>query len=224
MSAAFQRFKYSFFEDPTSAQDALDIPSLAALQGDERSHAESLLLAFLPDTRAVIGLGELRSRKAEPPLIRLFDIERKQQIEARHNTERQPGGAEEWYPSALLYLARALWRIDPDPQRPQAIIEVLSSAREEVFRQEAVEALYGIDDPSAIQALTGALDDAVPLVRYAAARGLLTLYGLPGDPADPKDMVIKDMAIAVMSGDAARRESGKQKILAAIAGRTASKR
>src|SRR5580693_8560368 len=66
MSAAFERFKYSFFEDPTSAQDALDTASLASLQAGERTRAEDMLIAFLPDSRAVIGLGVLRSKKAEP--------------------------------------------------------------------------------------------------------------------------------------------------------------
>ncbi len=68
MSAAFERFKYSFFEDPKSEQDALDTASLASLQGDERTRAEDMLIAFLPDARAVIGLGVLRSKKAEPQL------------------------------------------------------------------------------------------------------------------------------------------------------------
>lgn len=73
MSAAFERFKYSFFEDPTSAQDALDAASLVSLQADERTRAEDMLIAFLPDSRAVIGLGVLRSKKAEPKLEQLFD-------------------------------------------------------------------------------------------------------------------------------------------------------
>jgi HEAT repeat protein len=217
MSTAFQRFRYSFFEDPTSAQDALDIPSLARLEGDELRQAESLLLAFLPDSRAVIGLGVLRSRAAQPELTALFETERKQQIEARHNAAMQPDGASEWYPSGLLYLAQALWRVDPGPRWPQAAIEVLSSAPYWVFRQEAVEALAGVNEPSAVQAFVHALDDAEPLVRHAAARGLLALYGLPTDPTD-----LQSMAIRVMSDDAARREGGKQEILAAIAGRTAA--
>jgi hypothetical protein len=217
MSAAFERFRYSFFEDPTSAQDALDIPALAALEGDERMRAETMLLAFLPDSRAVIGLGVLSSRQARAELARLFGVERAQQLQARHDARMQPGGPNEWYPSAMLYLAHALWRIDPNPRWPQAAIEVLSSARDWVFRQEAVEALYGVNEPSAVQALTDALDDAEPLVRHAAARGVLALYGLPSQSYDPQHMMIR-----VMSDDSARRDSGKRDILAAIAGRTAA--
>ncbi|HET7886059.1 MAG TPA: HEAT repeat domain-containing protein [Bradyrhizobium sp.] len=216
MSPAFQRFQFSFFEDPRSARDGLDTSSLAALDGDERSRAESMLLAFLPDARAVIGLGVLRARIAEPKLTALFETERKQQIEARDNPRMQPGGSDEWYPSALLYLAHALWRIHPEPRWPQAAIEVLSSAPHWVFRQEAVHALEGVSEPAAVMALTHALDDADPLVRHAAARGLLTLYGLPADPADPQSM-----AIRVMSADAARRDIARQEILTAIAGRAA---
>jgi len=219
MSAAFQRFRYSFFEDPTSARDGLDTPALTALEGDDRRHAEIMLLGFLPDMRAVIGLGVLRSRAAEPKLTALFEAERKQQITARGDARKQPGGSDEWHPSALLYLAQALWRIQPDSRWPQAAIEVLSSASHWVFRQEAVQALQDVNEPAAVQALIHALDDAEPLVRHAAARGLLTLYALPVNAADPQAM-----AIRVMSTDAARRDSARQEILAAIAGRTAVER
>jgi hypothetical protein len=217
MSADFHRFQYSFFEDPASAQDALDTRSLARLKGEERQQAETMLLAFLPDSRAVIGLGVLRSGAAEPKLTALFDAERKKQAEARPATRTQPGDPDEWRPSALLYLAHALWRIQPDSRWPQAAIEVLSSAPGWVFRQEAIEALDGVNEPAAVRALTGALDDAEPLVRYAAARSLLKLHGLPAEPTNPQDMVVR-----VMSKDAARHASGKQEILAAIAGRTAT--
>jgi hypothetical protein len=216
MSAAFERFRYSFFEDPTSAQDALDISTLTALEGDERTRAETMLLAFLPDSRAVIGLGVLRSRQARAELTRLFDVERAQQIQARVDVAMQPGGPSEWYPSAMLYLAHALSRIDPDPRWPQAAIEVLSSASDWVFRQAAIEALYGINEPLAVQALIHALDDTEPLVRYAAAHGLLMLYGLPSQSYDPAHMMVR-----VMSDESTRHDSGKRDILDAIAGRTA---
>lgn len=217
MSAAFERFRFSFFEDPLSARDGLDRSSLAALAGDDRARAEAMLLEFLPDARAVIGLGVLRSRRAQAPLTLLFDAERKQQLQAQHDARMQPGGANEWYPSQMLYLAQALWRIDPDPRWPQAVIEALASARDWVFRQEAIHALDGVHEPAAVKALTGALDDSDPLVRHAAARGLLTLYGLPTPLTDPQAMTIR-----VMSEDATRRAGAKRDILAAIAARTAT--
>src|SRR5258705_2313977 len=64
-SAAFERFRFSFFEDPDSPRNGLDIKALAALEGEERSRAEDMLLQYLPDTRAVIGLGALGSRQAD---------------------------------------------------------------------------------------------------------------------------------------------------------------
>ena len=53
-SAAFERFRFSFFEDPYSPRDGLDLAALAALEGDERSRAEDMLLALhgLPDQSA----------------------------------------------------------------------------------------------------------------------------------------------------------------------------
>ena len=56
-SAALERFRLSFFEDPDSARQGLDTPALAGLVGEERERAEAMLIAFLPDSRAIIGLG-----------------------------------------------------------------------------------------------------------------------------------------------------------------------
>jgi HEAT repeat protein len=211
MSDAFRRFEFSFFHDPTSAQDALDTASLAALAGDERGRAEDMLITFLPDSRAVIGLGVLRSRKAAPALQRLFDDELKEQTEAAHDVRKQ----QEWNPLGLLFLARALWLIEPDPRWPAPAIAVLASAPEWVHRQEAADALGVMRTPEAVAALTKALDDAEGLVRFSGARGLLALYGLSYDVVDMQSMVYRAMA-----ADAARRAGGKRDVLAAIAGRT----
>jgi hypothetical protein len=81
-SAAFERFRLSFFEDPNSARDGLDAAALAQLKGDERARAEDMLLEYLPDSRGVIGLGVLRSRHAELPLAQLFEVEQRRQVEA----------------------------------------------------------------------------------------------------------------------------------------------
>jgi HEAT repeat protein len=210
MSDAFERFKYSFFEDPKSAQDALDTASLAALAGDERVRAEDMLIAFLPDSRAVIGLGVLRSKKAAPALRRLFEDELKEQVEVARDAQRQ----DEYNPLGLLFLARALWLVEPDPRWPVPAIAVLASAPEWVHRQEAAEALSVMRTPAAVAALTRALDDADGLVRFSAARGLLALHGLSYDMADIQSMVYR-----VMAEDATRRDGGKRDVLAAIAGR-----
>jgi hypothetical protein len=206
-SAAFERFRFSFLEDQMSARDGLDTLALAELEGEEVTRAEDLLIGFLPDARGVIGLGVLRSRRAEPELTQLFEAERQAQIEAKAAND------EFWPTDGLVYLAKALWRIRPDPRWRDAMIDVLGSA-EDWKRQTAVEALCDVCDPVNVQALTRALDDAEPLVRYHAARGLLIIHGLPADSRDPAHMMYR-----VMSKDPARRAGGKRDIVAAVNGR-----
>jgi len=198
-SPAFERFRFSFFEDPDSPRNGLDVKALAALEGEERSRAEDMLLQYLPDTRGVIGLGALGSRRAEPALVQLFEPE-----------QGSDSGAQ-------IYLAKALWQIRPDPRWLEAVIEVLASADEPMRRLTAAEALYDFRDPAAVGALVKALDDPEGLVRHHAARGLLALHGLPDDSKDPQHMMYQ-----VMSDDAERHEGGKRDILAAIAGRPIS--
>ena len=197
-SPAFERFRFSFFEDPDLPRNGLDMKALAALEGEERSRAEEMLLQYLPDTRGVIGLGALGSRRAEPALVQLFEAE-----------QGSDSGAQ-------IYLAKALWQIRPDPRWLEAVIEVLASADEPMRRLTAAEALYDFRDPAAVAALVKALDDPEGLVRYHAARGLLALHGLPDDSKDPQHMMYRVMS------DAERHDGGKRDILAAIAGRPIS--
>ena len=79
VSPAFERFRFSFFEDNNSARDGLDTTALGELTGEERARAEDMLIDYLPDTRAVIGLGVLRVRRAEPLLVPLFEAERRRE-------------------------------------------------------------------------------------------------------------------------------------------------
>src|SRR6266403_3553883 len=161
-SAAFERFRFRFFEeDPDSPRNGLDMKALAALEGEERSRAEDMLLQYLPDTRGVIGLGALGSRRAEPALVQLFEAE-----------QGSDSGAQ-------IYLAKALWQIRPDQRWLNAVIEVLASADEPMRRLTAAEALYHFRDLVTVGALVKALDDPEGLVRHHAARGLLALHGLP---------------------------------------------
>jgi hypothetical protein len=206
-SAAFERFRFSFFEDEMSARDGLDTRALAELRGEEVTRAEDMLIGFLPDTRGVIGLGILRSSRAEPQLMQFFEAEQRGWCRAK------AAGEEFWSTHGLVYLAKALWRIRPDPRWRDAMIDVLGAA-EDWKRQPAVQALCDVCDPVAVQALIKALDDTEPLVRYHAARGLLLIHGLPTDYKDPAHMMYR-----VMSKDAARRDGGKQDIIAAIDGR-----
>src|SRR5215218_4419926 len=75
-SPAFKRFRLSFFEDKDFWRNGLDTVALLLLEGEERMRAEEMLVGQLPDERGIIGLGELRSRRAEPELMRLFEAER----------------------------------------------------------------------------------------------------------------------------------------------------
>src|SRR6266403_907216 len=118
-SAAFERFRFSFLEDPDSPRNGLDLKALAALEGEERSRAEDMLLQYLPDTRGLIGLGALGARRAEPALVQLFDAEQ---------------GSDS---SGQVYLAKALWQIRPDPRWLDAVIAVLASAVVRIQRLSA---------------------------------------------------------------------------------------
>jgi hypothetical protein len=211
-SAAFERFRFSFFEDEMSARDGLDTRALAELRGEEAGRAEDMLIGFLPDTRGVIGLGVLRSRRAEPQLAKFFEAEQRGWCAAK--AQGKANGEEFWPTHGLVYLAKALWRIRPDPRWRDAMIDVLGAA-ENWQRQTAVEALCDVSDSVAVQALIRALDDTEPLVRYHAARGLLRVHGLPVDSRDPAHMMYR-----VMSKEPERREGGKRDILAAIDGRS----
>jgi hypothetical protein len=200
VSAAFERFRFSFFEDAYSARDGLDTAALAELAGDERAQAEAMLLAYLPDTRGVIGLGELRSRKAEPALAALFETERR--------VRDSP---------TIVYLAKALWQIRPDPRWLAAVTEVLASADFDMQRMNAALALCVFRDSDAVGPLVKALDDTAPLVRHHAARALLVLHGL----LDENGLEQPDgehMMYRVMSDAPARRDGGKRDVLAAIKG------
>jgi hypothetical protein len=178
----------------------------AQLEGEERAQAEKMLIDYLPDTRGVIGLGVLRSRRAEPELTALFEAEQRQQREF----------GDDWYPSSLTYLAKALWQIRPDPRWSAALTGVLLSAKEAVHRWSAAHALFDVRDAAAAPALIAALDDPEALVRYHAARALLAQHDLPADSDDREHMLYR-----VMSKDAARHEDGKNAILAAITGQSA---
>lgn len=211
-SPAFERFRFSFFEDPNSARDGLDTAALLELKDEERRRAEDMLIRYLPDTRGIIGLAELRSHRAEPDLLRLFVKEREAQRKARLARDG------EWVPLPLTYLAKALWWIRPDPRWLDPLVEILASAEFDVQRMDAAMVLSEIRDPVAVKALVAALDDQDDLVRYHAARSLLAIHALL-DEADIGKHGREHMAIRVMSGDAARRQAGKRDVLAAIAGR-----
>lgn len=204
---AFERFRYSFFENPTSPQDGLDLAALRALTGDERSKAEDMLLAYIPDARGVIGLGILRSKRAAAPLVSLLAAERQNELQAQL-------AKVEYWSDRPVDIAKALWYIDPEPRWLAVITDELATRPNWTTRMNAAQALFDVCDPDATKALVRALDDEEALVRHHAARGLLSTHGLPVDTWDPKHMLYR-----VMSKDGDRRAAGKKDILAAIDGR-----
>jgi hypothetical protein len=210
-SAAFERFRFSFFEDTDSARHGLDTVALARLEGEERARADDMLIGYLPDARGIIGLGVLRSRRAEPALLQLFEDEEREQ---RQSLRVSDSG---WRPYLLIYLAKALWQIRPDPRWPTALTGVLAAAGDEMVRQEAAWTLSDVHDTAVVRPLANALDDPDDLVRHHAARSLLAIHGLSVASYDPQHMMYR-----VMSKDATRREGGKRDVLRAIAGRAIS--
>ena len=198
-SPAFEHFRFSFFEDADLPRNGLDTAALAELQGDERAQAEEMLIAYLPDTRGVIGLGELRSRRAERRLAELFEAERAQDS------------------STIVYLAKALWQIRPDPRWLAAVAEVLASSDLDMRRLNAAHALCVFRHAEAVRPLMKALDDPANLVRYHAAHALLAIHGVLDENSLEEDS--EHMMYRVMAQDPARRMGGKRDILTAIAGR-----
>ncbi len=213
MSAAFERFRYSFFDDPMSARDGLDLAALRELAGDERARAVEMLIDVLPDTRAVIGLGELRAREAEPFLAQILDAEEQEYREALAT----PGADRP--ADKRTYVAKALWQVRPDPRWLATLIDALAHGSEWTERMHAAEALFVAPDPIVVEPLKAALDDENELVRHHAARALLHIHGLPADAGDRDHFVYR-----IMSDDPARREAGKRDILAAVAGRVLAAR
>ena len=206
-STAFERFRYSFIEDPKSAQDALDLAALRALDGAERAQAEDILLNLLPDGRGIIGLGVLRSKRAAAALVSLLQIERQEEIQADRDHL-------EYWSDRPVNIAKSLWYIEPTPQWLSIIINELATRPQWTTRMNAAEALLDICDPHATTALVQALDDKEALVRHHVARALLATHGLSVETRDPKHMLYR-----VMAKDEEERQVAVKDILKVIDGR-----
>ncbi|MEO8395665.1 MAG: hypothetical protein ABI700_21905 [Chloroflexota bacterium] len=157
MSDAFDRFlKSNFFGDGFSAMhDGLDIRALTALHGDEIAKAEALLLRALPDSRAITGLGAIRSPRATEPIRKL--------IRDKHvSTEA----------------AVALFKINGDMSGADSLINTLKDQRNNWSnRMAAAIALRHFRLEKVATALLDALNDPEKLVRYHTSTSLLTIYG-----------------------------------------------
>lgn len=202
---AFKRFRFSFFEDRDSARNGLDQASLTLLSGEERMRAETMLIDFLPDARAVIGLSALRSRRAEDRLSEMFESEL---ADWRAGEESINGCS----PDKLIWLAKALWRIRANPVYIAAICDVLINAQDWTARSEAACALDDVGNSTAAEALEKALDDPDELVRHHAARALFATFAAPASPNDPEHP-----AYRIMSEEPSRRAQAKREILSLTA-------
>jgi len=203
-SDAFEAFRFSFLDERNSARDGVDTASLRKLQNREHDLAERMLIEALPDTRAVIGLGALGSRRAEPRLLELFELECAAAQAAKIAGDRH------WRACALIAIAQALWRIAPQPRYARAIAGTLRCARSWTERMDAGMALSEMPLPEVEDALIEALDDRDALVRHHAARALLTIHGLDFDAR-----AINHMVYRVMAEDPERREGGRRDVIAA---------
>ena len=156
MSEAFDQFRKSnFFGNPFNAwHDGLDTRLLTALHGDDLAHAEDMLLKALPDHRAVVGLGEIRSQKAADPIRKLLNT------------------------NVSTEAAVALVKITGETTGLDAIIKTLKDQHIHwSTRMDAAIALREFRIEKAVNALLDALDDPEKLVRYHAAQSLMILYG-----------------------------------------------
>ena len=142
-SPDFEQFRFDFFEDNGWVRDVLDTRALLRLTGEERTLAEDMLIGSLPDARAVIGLSKLRSRRAEPQLLSLFEAQRIARLAARATHD------DEWTPYILVWSAKALWRIDPKPRFLEPIIETLGDAEYPEQRETAAHELVDVPEEEA---------------------------------------------------------------------------
>ena len=194
VSEALTRFKYCFFEDPYSARDYLDTESAEVLEGEDRVCAETMLLDFLPDLRAVIGLGVLRSRKALPALRARF--------------ESAPTGP---FSYGQVETALAIYRIEPDSRMAAYLGEALVRASDWSARMQAALALANLPVGEAAPALLQGLEDADKLIRHHAAAALLRLHGIGWNADD-----LEHPTVRIMSGSVAIQERARGEIRAAI--------
>ncbi len=155
----WRRFYDSFFGDPYWAwHDGLDIDALHTLTPEEQKEAEKLFLEAVNehDTRAAVGLGEMRSQKAVPRLKELLD---------------KATGKE------LVEVAVALARIEGDKSYAKYIIQVLKNNPFWYDRLWAAMHLREFDSPEVVEALFEAVKDPDYLVRNHACDSLLYLHG-----------------------------------------------
>lgn len=154
------RFYESFFGDAYMAwHDGLDVDALNSLTREEKDEAEQLLLDALnkgDDYRPIVGLGELRSRKALPILKEKLN---------------------HLWGKTLVDAASALRKIENDDSYAEYIVQVLKNDASFYNRLEAAIELRLFRTPEVLEALFDAVKDPEYLVRNHACESLLFLHG-----------------------------------------------
>lgn len=164
-SAEYTRFLASVEGVAPEHREELDMPALLALQGEERTRAEELLVARVKtedDWRVPPALAELRLKRAVRPM--------KERLPTAKGRMR-------------LALARALVELGALESIDATIVAML----EEGDPEEGISALAAADDLSGSRELVKALARASvfhpsPEVRINAGAGLLYMAKLTDDP------------------------------------------
>jgi HEAT repeat protein len=156
----WDRFYESFFGDPYMAwHDGLDVNALNSLTSEEKEEAEHLLIEALQkgnDYRPIVGLGELRSKKALPIIKeKLKDLSGRELVDA----------------------ASALRKIEGDDSFAEYTIRVLKFDYSEYNRLWAAMELRYFKTKEVVEVLFEAVKDPGYLVRYHACDSLLFLHG-----------------------------------------------
>lgn len=179
-SDAYRRFVESFFADTQQAAiEGPDVAALLSLEGEERTHAEQMLLDRLgtSDSRPAIGLGALRSLRAAPRLRALVSASRPL--------------AKEISSGFLANVAAASYRIEQNPEAMDALIEVLRTSPLTTVRAAAAKELGEIHTPASIAALSSVLLHDSILLRGTAAAALIHLHGLDRGLSGPHPAVVE---------------------------------
>jgi HEAT repeat protein len=167
----WDRFFESFFGDPYMAwHDGLDVNAINSLTSEEKEEAELLLIEALQkskDYRLIVGLGELRSKKALPILKEKFN---------------------KLWGKTLVDAASALRKIENDDSYAEYIILVLKNDSSFYNRLEAAIELRHFKTPEVVKALFNAVKDPEYLVRNHACESLLFLHGFKSEISEHEEI------------------------------------
>ncbi len=206
-SPAFRTFKESYFGSlhPRERLDGPNVAVLRRLEPDERARAEQLLLERLEggsaDERVVIGLGELRSKRAA-------DVIRQRLPEPGRPIAAWPRGKSD----QVLTICGALWKIEKSPAALRWVTRIVTEEANYFDRNRAAVALWDFPCREASEALRQALLDDEMLVRMNAMRSLLIIHG-----RWPDKLNFPPLAKRVASKDPQARRQAVDEALSLIA-------